>query len=53
MVLVDGNVSVMDGRLWYQLGRLWKLKKKKQEKEKEMDSVSAQKCTNKPFCALS
>lgn len=22
MVLVDGNVSVTDGRLWYQLGRL-------------------------------
>lgn len=28
MVLVDGNVPVTDGRLWYQLGRLGRRKKK-------------------------
>lgn len=44
MVLVEGNVSATDGRLWYRLGRLWR---------NNTDSVSAEKWDNEHSCAPS
>lgn len=41
IVLVEGNASATDGRLWYQDGRLWR---------DDTDSVSAKKWENGHSC---